>query len=64
MQRFSLLLNPLSAGPREFQRSGPGLSCLGDWDWLMSESRAGIGAYFGFYNRERPHQVLGYRTPG
>jgi putative transposase len=30
----------------------------------VSEARAGIGAYFGFYNRERPHQALGYRTPG
>jgi len=23
----------------------------------------GIGAYFGFYNTERPHQSLDYRTP-
>jgi len=23
----------------------------------------GLGAYFDFYNRERPHQSLGYRTP-
>lgn len=22
-----------------------------------------IGSYFAFYNRERPHQSLGYRTP-
>jgi putative transposase len=29
-----------------------------------SEARAGIGAYLDFYNRERPHQALGYRTPG
>ena len=27
------------------------------------EARAGIGGYFGFYNGERPHQALGYRTP-
>ena len=27
------------------------------------EARAGIGEYFDFYNLERPHQVLGYRTP-
>jgi len=27
------------------------------------EARAGIGAYFCFYNTERPHQALGYRTP-
>jgi len=26
-------------------------------------SRAGIGDYFRFYNTERPHQALGYRTP-
>jgi putative transposase len=25
--------------------------------------RAGLGRYFGFYNEERPHQPLGYRTP-
>ena len=29
-----------------------------------TEARAGIGAYLEFYNRERPHQALGYRTPG
>lgn len=27
------------------------------------EAKAGLGAYFRFYNRERPHQALGYRTP-
>jgi putative transposase len=27
------------------------------------EVRAGISAYFRFYNEERPHQALGYRTP-
>ena len=26
-------------------------------------ARAGIGNYFRFYNTERPHQALGYRTP-
>lgn len=30
---------------------------------LVPEARAGIGAWFRFYNRERPHQSLGYRTP-
>ena len=29
----------------------------------VPEARAGIGAYLGFYNDERPHQALGYRTP-
>ena len=27
------------------------------------ESRRGLGRYFPFYNCERPHQALGYRTP-
>lgn len=30
----------------------------------VPEARTGIGAYLGFYNQERPHQALGYRTPG
>jgi putative transposase len=30
----------------------------------MSEAAKGLGRYFGFYNEERPHQGLGYRTPG
>lgn len=30
---------------------------------LVPEARAGIGAWFRFYNHERPHQSLGYRTP-
>jgi putative transposase len=29
-----------------------------------SEARRGISAYLAFYNQERPHQALGYRTPG
>jgi len=28
------------------------------------EARIGLGNYFRFYNTERPHQALGYRTPG
>jgi len=28
-----------------------------------SETRRGMGAYLDFYNQERPHQALGYRTP-
>ena len=27
------------------------------------EAKAGIYAYFHFYNTQRPHQALGYRTP-
>ena len=30
---------------------------------LVPEARAGIGNWFRFYNHERPHQSLGYRTP-
>ena len=29
----------------------------------VAEARAGIGAYLTFYNTERPHQALDYRTP-
>lgn len=29
----------------------------------VAEARAGIRAYFSFYNDERPHQALGYQTP-
>jgi putative transposase len=29
----------------------------------VGESRRGLGRYFPFYNCERPHQALGYRTP-
>ena len=29
-----------------------------------TEARKGIGAYLDFYNRQRPHQALGYRTRG
>ena len=30
----------------------------------VREARTGISAYMRFYNKERPHQALGYRTPG
>jgi len=26
--------------------------------------RAGLAVYFSFYNEQRRHQALGYRTPG
>lgn len=29
----------------------------------MIEARRGVGKYFRFYNRRRPHQALGWRTP-
>jgi putative transposase len=29
----------------------------------VSEARQGIGGWLRFYNEERPHQALGYRTP-
>ena len=29
----------------------------------VAEARAGIGAYLRFYNSDRPHQALDYRTP-
>lgn len=32
-------------------------------DSIASRLRAGIGSWFGFYNDDRPHQALGYRTP-
>ena len=28
-----------------------------------TDARVGLGNYFCFYNTERPHQALGYRTP-
>jgi putative transposase len=29
----------------------------------VAEANAGIGSWLGFYNQERQHQSLGYRTP-
>ena len=29
----------------------------------VAEAKAGIGQYLRFYNNERPHQALEYRTP-
>ena len=29
----------------------------------VTQARTGINAYLEFYNRQRPHQALGYRTP-
>lgn len=30
----------------------------------MAEARSGLGRYFDFFNMKRPHQALGYQTPG
>lgn len=35
---------------------------LNDYE-SVSDAVAGIGNYFDFYNNERPHQALGYKTP-
>jgi len=35
---------------------------LKDYDGV-DEARRGLSGYFGFYNTDRPHQALGYRTP-
>ena len=32
-------------------------------DDTVPELDAGLGAYFRFYNEDRPHQSLGYQTP-
>ena len=29
----------------------------------VSDARAGLDGYFAFYNHQRPHQALAYRTP-
>jgi putative transposase len=29
----------------------------------VAEAKDGLGEYFRFYNKERPHEALGYRTP-
>ena len=29
----------------------------------VAEAKTGIGSWLGFYNEERQHQSLGYRTP-
>jgi putative transposase len=30
---------------------------------IVRDARQGLGQYFAFYNEQRPHQALGYRTP-
>jgi transposase InsO family protein len=45
-----------------------GLRCPAPLNYLkdyttVTEARAGIDCYFRFYNQERLHQSLGYRTP-
>ena len=46
-----------------------GFFILSPWPWLWwaysngREAKDGLEAYFHFYNTQRPHQALGYRTP-
>ena len=45
-----------------------GLRCPAPLDYLkdyvsVTEARAGLERYFRFYNQERLHQSLDYRTP-
>ena len=47
---------------------GVGLRCPALLAYLrayesVAEARQGITSYFNFYNHERLHQALGYRTP-
>jgi putative transposase len=37
--------------------------CLKDYE-RVSELESGLTANFWFYDKERPHQSLDYRTPG
>jgi len=37
--------------------------CINDYE-RAAELESGLTAYFRFYDEERPHQSLGYRTPG
>ena len=59
------------AGPRKLDRwlretptpnmaAWPGVN---DGERTVAEARRGIGAWLAFYNDERPHQALDYRTP-
>ena len=34
-----------------------------DYEQVL-QLESGVAAYFRFYDEERPHQSLGYRTPG
>ncbi len=36
--------------------------CLKEYDSFRDAVRS-LGSYFRFYNRDRPHQALGYKTP-
>ncbi len=38
-------------------------TAIGEFEAVRVHSAAGIGNWFGFYNEERQHQSLGYRTP-
>jgi putative transposase len=36
---------------------------INDYERVI-DLESGLSAYFRFYDEERPHQSLGYRTPG
>ena len=40
------------------------IDVLGIEHTVLPFSELLIGAYLAFYNQERPHQALGYRSPG
>jgi putative transposase len=49
-------------------RESAGLQCSAPLTFTKAygsviEARRGIGGWLSFYNDERPHQALGYRTP-
>ena len=64
ISRSSLYYLATEAGAEDLE-----LMALIDQQYLKTyqngtEARKGIGAYLAFYNQERPHQALGYRSPG
>ena len=70
----SLTSLPLSSRRPSVSFGGFGLKRVGLWRSVkyeevylkayesVAEARAGIGAYLRFYNSDRPHQTLDYRT--
>src|SRR5262245_8523712 len=52
----------LLAGAEAVFSGGP-RPASADAEARQAELGRGLRGYFGFYNEERPHQSLGYRTP-